>query len=72
MFFVVRVFFKNGAQSNSIQKYDTEIDARKRFYTVLATDIDSADIEYEMVQIVREDGTCIASQVFDNRVAVIE
>lgn len=71
MFFVTRVFFKNGAQSNSIQKFDTETDARKRFYTILATDIDSADIEYEMVQIVREDGTCIASQVFDNR-AVIE
>lgn len=72
MYFVVRVFFKDGKQSNSIEMRETEIDARKRYYTILATDIDSETIEYELVQIVREDGTCIASQVFDNRVAVIE
>lgn len=68
MFFVVRVFFKDGKQSNSIEMRETEIDARKRYYTILATDIDSETIEYELVQIVRDDGTCIASQVFDNRV----
>ena len=68
MYFVVRVFFKDGKQSNSIEMRETEIDARKRYYTILATDIDSETIEYELVQIVREDGTCIASQVFDNRV----
>lgn len=70
MFFVNRVFFSNpsGAQSNSIQKFDTEIEARKRFYNILAADIDNENIEYEMVQIVRDDGICTASQVFDNRV----
>ena len=68
MYFVVRVFFKDGKQSNSIEMRETEIDARKRYYTILATDIDSETIEYELVQIVRDDGTCIASQVFDNRV----
>ena len=67
MYFVTRVFFSNGKQSNSIQKYDTEIEASKRFYTLLAADIDKKDMEYEMVQLVREDGICIASQVFDNR-----
>ena len=67
MYFVVRVFFKDGKQSNSIEMRETEIDARKRYYTILATDIDSETIEYELVQVVREDGTCIASQVFDNR-----
>ena len=68
MYFVLRAFFKDGKQSNSIEMRETEIDARKRYYTILATDIDSETIEYELVQIVREDGTCNASQVFDNRV----
>lgn len=69
MWFVTRVFFKqDGTQSNSIQAFDNEVAARKRFYTVVAADIDNANYTYEMVQIVRDDGTCIASQVFDNRV----
>ena len=71
MFFVTRVFFSapEGQQSNSIQKFDTDIEAKKRFYSILASDIDKGTIQYEMVQIVREDGICIASQVFDNRIA---
>lgn len=70
MLFVNRVFFSKstGKQSNSIQMFDNETAARKRFYSILATDIDSDDIEYELVQIVRDDGICIGSQVFDNRV----
>ena len=67
MWFVTRVFFTGGEQRNSIQSFDSEIAARKRFYTVLASDIDNANYEYELVQIVRDDGVCIASQVFDNR-----
>lgn len=69
MWFVTRVFFRqDGTQSNSIQMFDNEVAARKRFYTVIASDIDNTNYTYEMVQIVRDDGTCIASQVFDNRV----
>ena len=69
MYFVTRVFFRKTTheQQNSIQKYEEEIPARKRFYSILASDIDSDAYEYEMVQIVRSDGICIASQVFDNR-----
>lgn len=69
MWFVTRVFFKNGTQSNSIQMFTDEIAARKRFYTILATDIDNKDIEFELIQIVREDGVCIASMPIDNREA---
>lgn len=69
MFFVTRVNFdQTGKQSNSIQKFDTEVQARKRYYNILAADIDSENYAFEMVQIVRDDGICIASQVFDNRV----
>lgn len=69
MYFVFRFFLKNsGEEGRSEQRYDSEIAARKRFYNILAADIDSTEIAYELVQIVREDGIVIASQVFDNRV----
>lgn len=69
MYFVFRFSMKvAGEESHSEQRYDTEVAARKRFYNVLAADIDSTEIAYELVQIVREDGIVIASQVFDNRV----
>lgn len=70
MYFVFRFLIKtNAEESHSEQRYDTEIAARKRFYNILAADIDNADIAYELVQIVREDGIVIESQVFDNREA---
>lgn len=67
MYFVVRVNFDtSGKQSNSIQKFDSETTARKRYYNILAADIDDENYQYELVQIVREDGIVILSQVFDN------
>lgn len=71
MWFVVRVNFDQaGKQSNSIQMYPDEKAAFKRFYNVLAADIDNENYQYEMVLIVREDGITVASQVFDNRVSL--
>lgn len=70
MYFVTRVNFDTtGKQSNSIQMFTDEVQARKRFYNILAADIDNENYQFEMVQIVRDDGICIASEVFDNRVA---
>lgn len=70
MYFVFRFFLKHsGEEGHSEQRYDTEVSARKRYYNILAADIDSTEIAYELVQIVREDGIVIASQVFDNREA---
>lgn len=67
MYFVVRVNFDtSGNQSNSIQKFNSEVAARKRYYNILAADIDNENYQYELVQIVREDGIVILSQVFDN------
>lgn len=69
MYFVVRVNFdQTGKQSNSIQTYTDETQAYKRYYNILAADIDSENYQFELVQIVRDNGMCIASQTFDNRV----
>ena len=70
MYFVFRFLIKvSGEESHSEQRFESETAARKRYYNVLAADIDNTDIAYEIVQIVREDGIAIASQVFDNREA---
>lgn len=68
MFLVHRFNIKNtGQESHSTQKYDDQTQAMKRFYTLLASDIDSANFAYELVQVVRDDGIVTASQVFDSR-----
>jgi hypothetical protein len=80
--FVTRINFdQTGKQSNSIQAFPGEAEdritaskisetlARKRFYNILAADIDNDNYQFELVQIVRDDGIVIASQVFDNREA---
>lgn len=68
MFFVVRVNFnQEGKQTNSIQMYTDLVQAQKRFYTLLASDIDSDKYQYELVLIVDERGFVLSSQVFDNR-----
>lgn len=69
LYFVTRYIIPlEGNDSHSEEKFDNDLKARKRFYSILAADIDKATIAYELVQIVREDGICVASQVFDNRV----
>ena len=68
MYLVVRFNINgSGAEAHSIQKYTDETSALKRYYTLLASDIDNGNFTYELVQVVREDGIVTASQVFDNR-----
>ena len=68
MYFVFRVMINTSdTQSNSVQKYDDEKAAYKRFYSILGADIDSATVKLEIVQIVKDNGITIASEVIDNR-----
>lgn len=69
LYFVTRYIIPfEGNDSHSEEKFDSDLKARKRYYSILAADIDKNTIAYELVQIVREDGICVASQVFDNRI----
>lgn len=68
MFIVTRFNInQQGQESHSQQKYDDETQAMKRYYNILAADIDNDNFQYELCQVVREDGIAIATQVFDNR-----
>ncbi len=44
------------------------VQAQKRFYNLLAADIDNDNFQFELVQIVDENGALLATQTFDNRV----
>ena len=69
-FYIVTRFNVNkttGEEAHSQQKFDTQIAAMKRFYSILAADIDSDNYAYELVQVVHSDGMTYSSQVFDNR-----
>lgn len=69
MYIVTRFIISlEGTESHSQEMFKEDIKARKRYYSILASDIDKQTIAYELVQIVREDGICVASQVFDNRI----
>ena len=72
MIFVTRVVFSDGKQSNSIEAFDQETQAKKRWHSIIAADIDKDGVQYELVQIVREDGICIASEIIDNRIQETE
>lgn len=68
MFFIVLRFNinKSGVESHSEQKFDDETAALKRYYNILAADIDSENLQYELVQVIRSsDGGTIMNQVFD-------
>lgn len=70
LFYIVLRYFisKAGVESHSEQRFDDEIQARKRYYNILAADIDSQNLQYEIVQVIRStDGSTISgcNQVFD-------
>lgn len=68
MYIVIRfILDTEEQQSNSIQRFDDEIQARKRWHSIIAADIDKETVRFEMVQIIREDGICIDSEIIDNR-----
>lgn len=70
MFYIVLRYNinKSGQEAHSEQRYDDEIQARKRYHNIIAADIDSNTLQYELVQVIRStDGSTISgcSEVFD-------
>ena len=71
MFYIVTRYIIpfEGNDTRSQERFDDLTQAKKRWHSIIASDIDKpATISWEMVQIVREDGICVASEIMDNRV----
>lgn len=66
-FVVVRIFFKGDAETHSVQFFDTYAEAQKRFYSVIASDLQNAEITYQACYIVNAQGLMIDCKVFDRR-----
>ena len=59
-----------GNDSRSQERFNDLTQARKRWHTIVATDLDKESIAWEMVQIVNgQSGICLANEIIDNRVA---
>ena len=69
MFYIVTRFNvkTNEQETHSQEKFADYKQAMKRYYSILATDIDSDQIAYEIVQVVDSiTGQAIASQIITN------
>lgn len=66
MYFVIRIFFDfTDAEQHSIQIYTDKVQAFKRYYSIIANDIDKEIYKYEMVSVINQAGTAIAQQIFE-------
>lgn len=69
LYFVLRYIIPfEGNDSHSEEKFTDITLAKKRWHTIIASDIDKTTLAYELIQIIREDGICVASEILDNRV----
>lgn len=67
-YFVLRYIIPfEGNDSHSEEKFTDITLAKKRWHTIIASDIDKTTLAYELIQIIREDGICVASEILDNR-----
>jgi len=70
IYIVTRYFIPfEGNDSRSQERFNNLIQARKRWHTIVATDLDKETIAWEMVQIVNgQNGICLANEIIDNRI----
>lgn len=72
MFYIVTRYIIpfEGNDTRSQERFDDLTQAKKRWHSIIAGDIDkTSTISWEMVQIVRGDGICLANEIIDNRVS---
>lgn len=66
MFFtVVRQFFKGNTETHSVEVKQSLEEARKRFFGIIAADLNDADITYQAAYIIDSNGLMIEGRVFD-------
>lgn len=66
MFYRVdRLFYKGENETHSMQIFDNLEDARKRYFNIIATDLNDPDITYQMADIIDSNGLMIEGRVFD-------
>lgn len=64
---VVRQFFKGDAETHSMEVKQTLDDARKRYFGIIAADLNDNDITYQAAYIIDSNGLMVEGRVFDRR-----
>lgn len=64
---VVRQFFKGDAETHSMEVKQTLEDARKRYFGIIAADLNDNDITYQAAYIIDSNGLMVEGRVFDRR-----
>lgn len=62
---VDRLFFKGDKETHSIQLFDSLDEARKRYFNIIATDLNDPDITFQQADIVDANGMMLECRVFD-------
>ena len=68
---VIRQFYKNGAETHSMEIKASYEDALKRYFSIIATDLNDAEITYQATYIIDSTGLMMEQRVF-NRVTTEE
>lgn len=64
---VVRQFFKGDTETHSMEVKETLEDARKRFFSIIAADLNDNDITWQAAYIIDSNGLMVEGRVFDRR-----
>lgn len=62
---VVRQFFKGDVETHSVEVKQTLDEARKRYFGIIAADLNDNDITYQAAYIIDSTGMMIEGRVFD-------
>lgn len=66
-YLVVRCFIKQGTEAHSVELKQTYEEAEGRFYSIVDSDINNAQIEYLSAYVIRNDGLVMLTKVKDRR-----
>lgn len=68
MFYRVdRLFYKDGVETHSMQVFENYEDARKRYFNLIATDLNDDAITFQMADIISSEGVMLECVSFDRK-----
>ena len=66
---VIRKFLQNGTETHSVQDFEDQTQAVKRYFNILGADVGEDDKPYVACYVITSEGLMIEGRVFDERPA---
>ena len=64
---VIRQFYKGDVETHSVERKETLEDARKRYFGIIATDLNDSAITWQAAYVIDSNGLMVEGRVFDRR-----